>query len=163
MASLAELIAKQKEQQLAAAASVAAPTASVPQAASAAPGVPVEAVRQELPVASSEETPTVKIPKEQADEFLELLRSIQLLMDDPDSIQTILRTIMIELQTQPQFVQLMQPEDFGLMIRAMHKAMGIAQIRKTETRSKSAGRKTKLNEVKDLLSASIEELGGLTI
>jgi len=167
MASIADLIAKSKNT-VSAATPVGATASNVPKAQTAQTAVPPAHSSVEsssvLPslIQQSPSNEVAIVPEAEAQEFIDMLRTMKDLLDDPDNIQTILRTVMIDMQASPHLVELLQPEDFGLMIRAMHQAMGVAQIRKTETRSKSAASK-KSGKYADAIALSLEELGGITL
>lgn len=70
-----------------------------------------------------------------------------------------IRQIMQELQEHPEYIKIMAPEDSHVMIRGLRESMGMAQIKKAESKSKRAGttagakKPTKSSEMDALLDS----------
>jgi hypothetical protein len=67
---------------------------------------------------------------EQGREFVSLLDSTYTILNDADMFAQQVRTIMMELQENPEYEKLISDMDVHVMIRAMRNTMGLAKIRK---------------------------------
>lgn len=93
--------------------------------------IPAQAPERELP--------------EELDEamqgFVQALDSVYnpQVLHDPELCGQMIRRIMSELQEQPQYIKLIQDDDAMVMIRGMRESMGLARIRKLESKRKPSG------------------------
>lgn len=92
-------------------------------------------------------------------QFVDLIDGIYQIVHEPDMLGTVIKSIMIELKSNPQYMKLVAPDDVRTWIRAMRENMGLARIQKAETKAKRAnggGRKSgrvnqdMLDDLKDL-------------
>jgi hypothetical protein len=94
----------------------------------------------------ADETPAIKptrelpegITKEQLG-FVENLDTIYEVIHDADLLGGVIRNIMIELKSQPEYTKLMAPDDFRTMVRGMRESMGLARVKKQESKAKKSG------------------------
>jgi hypothetical protein len=77
-----------------------------------------------------------ELTKQQSD-FVESLDGIYSVLTDPDLFGQQVRTIMLELQENPEYIKLVQDQDVSTMIRGMRNTMGLARIKKQEKSRKS--------------------------
>lgn len=92
-----------------------------------------------------DETPAVKPTREfpaDADksllQFIDLIDGVYEILGDPELLGNVIRSIMIELKTYPQYMKMVAKDDVRQWVRAMRDSMGLAKIKKAE---KSQGRK----------------------
>lgn len=79
--------------------------------------------------------------------FLETVDSIYNILHDPELLGGVVRNILIELKSHPEYMKLVAPEDVRQWVRGMRESMGLARIKKTEAKAKrsgGAGRKSAL-------------------
>lgn len=76
---------------------------------------------------------------EQMQGFVKSLDSIYTVMDDPELFAQMIRSIMMELQSNPQYIKLICDDDVAAMIRGMRESMGLARIKKETAKAKRAG------------------------
>ena len=92
------------------------------------------------------QAPTRNLPDDLTDGmkmFVESLDSIYDVLFDALLFGNMTRTIMQELQENPDYIKLVADEDVHIMIRGMREAMGLARIKKVEGKRKSpAAKKT---------------------
>lgn len=109
----------------------------------------------------SDETPATKpirdLPPELEKtqrQFVEMMDGVYELLDDPELLGGIIRNIMIELKSNPQYAKLIADEDIRTWLRSMRENMGLARIKKQEAKTKrgTGGTKkvTKVNELADI-------------
>jgi hypothetical protein len=135
-------------------------------AASSDPGI---APRQGIAGLShfQDETPATKPTRELPEGldkdqlgFVDLVDSIYDVMHEPDLMGGAIRNIIIELKSHPEYMKLVAPDDIRVWVRGMRSAMGLAKIKKAETKAKrgtGGSRKSKLVDM-DML-ADLEALG----
>lgn len=92
-----------------------------------------------------DETPAIKPTREfpaDADksllQFIDLIDGVYEILGDPELLGNVIRSIMIELKTYPQYMKMVAKDDVRQWVRAMRDSMGLAKIKKAE---KSQGRK----------------------
>lgn len=109
------------------------------------------------------QAPTRELPegltKEQLG-FVDLIDGIYTILDDAELLGGVIRNIMIELQSNPDYMHLVAPEDVRTWIRAMRDSMGLARVKKLEKSTKrSAGGKSKSKAVDDDMLGDLADLG----
>ena len=107
--------------------------------------------------------PTRDVP-EDADkglrQFVELIDGVYGVVHDPELLGNVIRGIMIELKSNPQYMQQVADDDIRVWVRAMRSTMGLARIRKTEAKSKrGTGAAKKSKGVDADMEAAFDELG----
>lgn len=110
--------------------------------------------------------PDREVPDDLSDEaknFVQSLDSMYEVLNDPELFGQMIRSIMMELQNNPQYSKLICDDDVMVMIRGMRESMGLARIRK-EAKKKSTpsgSRKSvaKNDEVFDDLAALAGSMG----
>jgi predicted component of type VI protein secretion system len=88
--------------------------------------------------------PTRELPEELTSgmkEFVQQLDSIYEVVHDPELFGGMIRTIMQEMQENPDYVKLMADEDMHTMIRGLRSSMGLAKIKKAEKSKTTRGSK----------------------
>ena len=112
--------------------------------------------------------PERKLPEgldEQQQSFVQSLDNIYNVLSDPELFGQMIRMIMTELQSNPQYIQLITDDDVAVMIRGMRESMGLARMRKAEKKRGTTSAKSKKaaesNEILDELNAMAASLGGL--
>jgi len=90
--------------------------------------------------------------------FVDSLDSIYRVIHEPDLLGGVVRGIMIELQNHPEYRKLIAPSDMHTMVRGMRESMGLARIKKEESKAKRSP-KAKKTEINDL--AVLEALEGM--
>lgn len=86
--------------------------------------------------------------------FIDTVDSIYNILHDPDLLGGVVRNILIELKSHPEYMKLVAPEDVRQWVRGMRESMGLARIKKTEAKAKrsgGAGAKSKLVDM-DMLA-----------
>lgn len=117
------------------------------------------------------DAPTRDLPADlddQAKAFVSSLDQIYTLASDPELFGQYIRSIMTELQTNPQYTKLICDDDVATMIRGMRESMGLARIKKevNKTKRTSGSTSTKKSNPKadgmmDELAALAAQMGGL--
>ena len=87
---------------------------------------------------------------EQAKGFINSLDSVYGIMHEPDLLGGVVRNIMIELGNHPEYRKLIQPKDVHTLVRGMRESMGLARIKKEESKAKRSGGRGKKTEIQDL-------------
>ena len=111
--------------------------------------------------------PTRELPEGVTKEelnFLETVDSIYNILHDPELLGGVVRNILIELKSHPEYMKLVAPEDVRQWVRGMRESMGLARIKKTEAKAKrsgGAGRKSGLVD-NDML-ADLDAIAGGTL
>jgi hypothetical protein len=93
--------------------------------------------------------------------FVSSLDSVYQIVHEPDLLGGVIKNIMMELARKPEYRQLIAPKDVHIMIRGMRDSMGMARIKKEESKAKRSGAsKKKTIKVDDLDAlAALDELG----
>lgn len=112
-----------------------------------------------------DETPATKPTRELPDGlsaeqlgFIDQLDSIYGIMHDPGLLGDVIKGIMVELSNNPEYTKLMSPHDIRAMVKGMRDSMGLARVKKQESKKgKGSSRKSKALDV-DML-ADLEALG----
>lgn len=96
--------------------------------------------------------------------FLSLLDGVYEILDDPEMLGNVTRSIMMELKDNPQYMKLVADSDIQTLVRAMRASMGLARIKKTNAKAKRAGggkSKAKVDQdmLDDLDSLDLGDLG----
>ena len=89
----------------------------------------------------TDETPATKpvreLPAEiesQQRQFVEMMDGVYDLLDDPELLGDVIKNIMIELKANPQYIQMVTKDDVRQWVRTMRNTMGLARIKKLETK-----------------------------
>lgn len=91
--------------------------------------------------------------------FVESLDACYELLHDPEMLANVISNLIMEFQRNPQYEKLIAPEDVRLWISQMRANMGLAQVKKTEKKTKT---KSKKKVDLDMLS-DLESLANLDI
>lgn len=107
--------------------------------------------------------PTREVP-EDADkglrQFVEMIDGIYGILHEPELLGNVIRGIMVELKANPQYMQQVADNDIRVWVRAMRSTMGLAKIRKTESKAKRAGGGAKKGKGVDAdMESAFNELG----
>ena len=95
-------------------------------------------------------------------QFADSLDSVYGLMHEPEMLGNVIRNIMIELGRHPEYRKLIQPIDTNTMVRGMRESMGLARVKKEESKTKRGGGSKKKVQVDDLdVLAALNEIGPL--
>jgi hypothetical protein len=114
----------------------------------------------------ADETPAVKPTRELPEGitkeglgFVDMIDGIYEIIHDPDLLGGVIRNIMVELKSNPEYTKLMAPEDFRTMVRGMRESMGLARVKKQESKAKkSSPRKSK--QLDDDVLAGLDDILG---
>jgi len=121
---------------------------------------PIEPELEDEPEVSSKEfqydSQKEKYSSEEVKEIQAALETLKNSIDQPEIVGQALRSIMHDMQTNPNLVDLLAPEDIGLMVRGLRESYGVAIAKKQQYKSK---RKRTEEEVDN----TIDELKGLGI
>lgn len=86
--------------------------------------------------------PTRELPegltKEQLG-FVDLIDGVYEVLHEADLMGGVIRNIIIELKSNPEYMKLVAPQDIRTWVRGMRESMGLAKIKKTESKVKRAG------------------------
>lgn len=94
--------------------------------------------------------------------FLEQLDSIYSLLHDPEMFGQVVSSVMIELQTNKEYIRLIQDQDVHVMIHGMRNTMGLAKIKKqAKSRKASTTAKAKKTGVSGVSDADLAALDGI--
>lgn len=107
--------------------------------------------------------PTRELPADLEDGqklFVESLDSIYDVLFDAELFGNITKSIMVELQENPEYIKLIAPEDVHTMIRGMRDAMGLARIKKVEGKRSPSGT-TRAKKIAPSTSVAVEALDGM--
>lgn len=88
--------------------------------------------------------PTRELPEELTDgmkAFVTSLDSIYEIVHDAELFGQMIRTIMQELQENPEYTKLLADQDVHTMLRGLRSSMGLAKIKKAEKATKTRGSK----------------------
>jgi hypothetical protein len=108
--------------------------------------------------------PTRDLPPDltkQQQQFVALINDVYTIVHDPELLGNVIRSIMIELKSNPQYMKLVAPDDVHMWVRAMRDSMGIARIKK-ESKGKGRGTASKgggKSGVDADMLAAFDELG----
>ena len=97
--------------------------------------------------------------------FVESLDSVYKIVHEPDMLGGVIKSIMMELAAKPEYRKLIQPKDMHTMIKGMRDSMGMARIKKEESKAKRSGgakKKTKIDDL-DTLAALDEAFAGVDL
>lgn len=115
-------------------------------------------------VAFADETPadkpTRELPADMTKEslgFVDLIDGVYEVIHEPDMMGQIVRNIIIELGTHPEYMKLVAPDDIRVWVRGMRESMGLAKVKKIETKARKPGAKSKVVD-NDML-ADLASLG----
>lgn len=97
--------------------------------------------------------------------FVESLDSVYKIIHDPELLGGIIKNIMMELAQKPEYRKLIQPKDIHTMIKGMRESMGMARIKKEESKAKRGGGRKTTKKVDDLdtLAALDEAFAGVEL
>lgn len=88
--------------------------------------------------------------------FLDLIDGVYTILHDPELLGNVIRSIMIELKANPQYMRQVADDDIRTWVRAMRDSMGLARIKKQEsktTRGSGAGKSKSKAVDSDMLDA----------
>lgn len=86
--------------------------------------------------------PTRELPKDlpkEALQFIDLIDGVYSVLHEPDMLGGAIRNILVELKSHPEYMKLVAPEDIRAWVRGMRDSMGLARIKKQESKSKRSG------------------------
>jgi hypothetical protein len=86
--------------------------------------------------------PTRELPEGLSKEslgFLDTLDTVYNVIHDPEILGSVITNIMVELKSNPEYARLIAPEDVRVMVRGMRESMGLARVKKQETKAKRSG------------------------
>lgn len=94
----------------------------------------------------TDETPATKptrelpegLTKEQLG-FVDMIDGVFEVMHEPDLLGGVIRNIIIELKSNPEYMKLVAPDDIRAWVRGMRESMGLQKIKKQETKSRKSG------------------------
>lgn len=113
----------------------------------------------------ADETPATKptrelpegITKEELG-FVDQLDTVYDVIHDTDLLGGVIRNIMVELKSNAEYAKLMSPDDYRVMVRGMRESMGLAKVKKQESKAKRSGGKKSAQLDQDML-ADLDSLG----
>lgn len=103
--------------------------------------------KQELVIHSDmipAEMPPRELPADMTQEmqgFVTLVEGIYTCMNDPELFGNVIRNLMQELQSHPEYDKLLVDEDVGAMMKGLRSSMGMAVIKKQEKTPRKASAK----------------------
>ena len=117
---------------------------------------------------AADETPPSAVPRQlppdmtpQQEAFVSMLDSLYESVEDHELLGQTCVSIMIELQENPQYEQMLADADVRALIQGARESMGLARIKKAETKAKRGGSKKKGVEAE--LDADVMAIfGGMT-
>lgn len=121
----------------------------------------VPAVRESSTISGfADETPanapTRELPddlsKEQLD-FVSMIDNVYGILHEPEMLAGVIRNIMVELQSNPQYIKLICDEDVRTWVRAMRDSMGLARVKKAEKKAGTSRAKKDKGVDADMLAA----------
>lgn len=94
-------------------------------------------------------------------QFVEMIDGVYEIIHDPELLGNVIRSIMIELKSNPQYTKLIRDDDVRTWVRAMRENMGLARVKKVEAKARRSGSKTKSgSKAVDMdMMADLAELG----
>lgn len=72
-------------------------------------------------------------------QFIDLIDGVYSMLNDPELLGGVIRSIMIELKAHPQYMKLVAPDDVRVWVKSMRDSMGLARIKKQEAKAKRSG------------------------
>lgn len=92
--------------------------------------------------------------------FVDLIDGVYQITHDVELLSNVIRGIMIELKSNPQYIKLVAKDDVRAWVRAMRDNMGLARVKKAEKKAGTGTRKSggKAAQDQDVLSA-LDDLG----
>lgn len=99
--------------------------------------------------------------EKQQQDFVSLMDGVYELVNDSEMLGHVIRSIMIELKTYPQYMKMVSQEDVRLWVRSMRDSMGLARIKKQEkaTKAKGGGTGKKTKGVDSDMAEAFADLG----
>jgi hypothetical protein len=110
---------------------------------------------RDLAAIDSESDPQMKKSMSQ---FVDLMNGVYTILDDPEMLGNVIRSIMIELKSHPQYIKLVADEDVRAWISSMRANMGLQRIKKEEKKTKRASGGSRGPKVDQDLLADMEDL-----
>lgn len=128
------------------------------------PGVvPRSSTRSSFADETPATAPTRDLPEgleKQQLQFVDLMDGVYSILHDPELMGNVIKSIMIELKSQPQYIKLIAPDDVRLWVRGMRDHMGLARVKKQETKAKRNGAGSKASKLVDAdMLADLADLG----
>ncbi len=111
--------------------------------------------------------PTRELPEGLSKEelsFMDMVDGVYEVLHEPDMLGGVIRNIIMELGKNPEYMRLVAPDDIRTWVRGMRDSMGLARIKKTESKAKrsgGAGAKSKLVDADMLADLDALGIGGL--
>lgn len=114
-----------------------------------------------------DETPATKPTRElpaDADkgllQFIDLIDGVYGIIGDSELLGNVIRSIMIELKSNPQYMKQVSKEDIRQWVRAMRDSMGLARIKKQEKAKPRSGAAKGKSKVTDSdMADAMKDLG----
>lgn len=170
MATLTELIAKSKN---AGAAAVSLPQQErvvTPEPARTSPNPPA-ALAVQLPTAIgagglgstladiNHHSMPDSIPVPQVDALREQIENLRNSFEYPEQVMGATRNILLFLHENPQFTKLLEPEDYGIMVKALRQCHGVAQTNKVQAITKRSAKQQESAATQSMLANMLSDLG----
>ena len=109
-----------------------------------------------------DETPATKPSRElpegiesQQLQFVEMMDGVYDLLDDPELLGMVIKNIMIELKANPQYINMVTKDDVRQWVRTMRHTMGLARIKKMESKEKRGKGTTRAKPSSKLLDQDV--------
>lgn len=106
------------------------------------------------------ELPESMMGEEGAKQFVGLLDGLYEVLFDAELFGQMIRLIMEELRANPEYAKILAPEDARAMIKGLRESMGMAQIKKAETKTKRSSGPKKGTELTAEKLDNLEALFG---
>jgi hypothetical protein len=109
--------------------------------------------------------PTRELPADLTKEalgFMDMVDSVYDVLHEPEFLGGIIKNILIELKANPEYMKLVAPDDVRQWIKGIRDSMGLAKIRKIETKTKksttSRSKKVDADMMADLADLGLDKL-----
>jgi len=106
--------------------------------------------------------PTRELPEDLTKEqlgFVDMLDSVYGILHDPELLGGTIKNIMVELAQNSEYTKLMSPEDIRVMVRGMRESMGLARVKKQESKAKRSGGGKKSKQLDADMLADLDSMG----
>lgn len=107
------------------------------------------------------QAPIRELPEDlstQQKNFVDLMNGVYEMIYDPELLGNVVKSLMQELKENPEFIKLVAPDDIRTWIRAMRESMGLARVKKQETKSKRSGSSSKSTKVDADMMSDLDSL-----
>lgn len=115
------------------------------------------------------QAPVRELPEDltkQQRQFVDLIDGVYGVIGDPELLGNVIKSIMIELKANPQYMQMVAKDDVRAWVKAMRDSMGLARIKKQEKvtkKSGGAGSKSSKGADADMMADLDDLLGGVEL